>query len=190
MKPGREKGFAEKRMMAPCLLLAFSTAGCSLAFVDGPPATTPQFPERLECTTSRVLPSLDAVFGGARFLAGVASISFLGTRNDMRASRWRNDWVAAAAVLEGGFTMRSGKIGFRKVRDCRRMMREWRNQTRGPNRTYMRPARASVAAQLPADVDDALPLRSEWRAATPEFFVPLAVTHMPATGRGPGSPPS
>lgn len=31
-----------------------------------------------------------------------------------------------------------------------------------------------VAAQLPADDDDALPLRSQWRAATFEFFVPLA----------------
>src|SRR5262245_1270862 len=100
--------------------LALLPAGCSFAFVDGPPTTHKQLPY-FECTSSNILPTVDAVF------AGIWAVSAVGTLVSAY-SRSSSDPYSTAdndkgdAILIGALALAIGAsavYGYQKTSTCR-----------------------------------------------------------------------
>jgi hypothetical protein len=97
-------------------LLALLPTGCSFAFVDGPPTTHKQLPY-FECTSSNVLPTVDAVLGVIYGVAAVGTLADGATSSSSSYSDNKGDAIlagAAAAVL-----VASGIYGYQKTSSCR-----------------------------------------------------------------------
>jgi hypothetical protein len=97
-------------------LLALFPAGCSFAFVDGPPTVHKQLPY-FECTSSNVLPTLDAVVGG---LYGIAAVGQLASSSSSSSTYSNDDHTnaiiyGALAVVAGA----SAVYGYQKTSSCR-----------------------------------------------------------------------
>ncbi|MFL5307817.1 MAG: hypothetical protein ACJ8F1_21540 [Polyangia bacterium] len=87
-----------------------STTSCSFLFVHGPPPDHQRLPY-FDCSTSNVLPVLDALYGGLAAAAAVAA----GT-GSQEFNRPSDTWVLGAeAALVGA----SAVYGFSKTSDCR-----------------------------------------------------------------------
>lgn len=89
-----------------------SLAGCSFAFVHGPPPSPERLPS-FDCTSSNVLPVLDAVF------AGIAVADAVGAATgspEFRSPKSEAFAFAAEAVLVGA----SAGYGFTKTSQCRK----------------------------------------------------------------------
>jgi len=97
---------------APACLVALGwLSGCSFAFVHGPPPNHERLPS-VDCTTSNVLPVLDAVF------AGIAAADAVGAATgapEFRSPKSEAFAFAAEAVLVGA----SAGYGFTKTSQCR-----------------------------------------------------------------------
>jgi hypothetical protein len=97
-------------------VLALFPTGCSFAFVDGPPTTHKQLPY-FECTSSNVLPTVDAVLGGIYGIAAVGTLVDAASSSSSSYSDNKGDAIlagAAAAVL-----LASGIYGYQKTSSCR-----------------------------------------------------------------------
>lgn len=106
-----------------------STTGCSFLFVHGPPPDH----ERLayfDCSSSNVLPVLDAVYAGA---AGIeAAVAATGSRTISPTSSARTDAFVLAG--EAAIIGASAVYGFSKTSDCRKAQAAMlkRAATQGP----------------------------------------------------------
>jgi len=90
--------------------------GCSFAFVDGPPTTHKQLPY-FECTSSNVLPTVDAALGVIYGVAGVGMLVDGASSSGSYQDNNKSDAIlagAAAAVL-----VASGIYGYQKTSSCR-----------------------------------------------------------------------
>jgi len=99
------------RPVCALLVALTSLAGCSLAFVHGPPANADRLPY-FDCSTGNTLPVLDAVF------AGIAALDAVGAATGSQAFRSPQSETAVfagAAALTGA----SAIYGFKKTSDCR-----------------------------------------------------------------------
>ena len=101
-------------LRAFCAFLVALTplAGCSFAFVHGPPANHERLPY-FDCTTSNVLPVLDTVF------AGIAVADTIGAASGSQAfssPKGEALFFAGEAVLVGA----SAAYGYSKTSDCRK----------------------------------------------------------------------
>jgi hypothetical protein len=97
-------------------LLTLLPAGCSFAFVDGPPSTHKQLPY-FECTSSNVLPTVDAVVGG---IYGVAAAATLIDSSSSSSSSYSND--RSDALLAGALAVvavSSAVYGYHRTSSCR-----------------------------------------------------------------------
>lgn len=89
--------------------------GCSFLFVHGPPPDHERLPY-FDCSSSNVLPVLDALYAG---VAGIdAAVAASGTRAFSTTSSARTDafLLAGEAVIVGA----SAAYGFSKTSDCRK----------------------------------------------------------------------
>ncbi|HXU62523.1 MAG TPA: hypothetical protein VN962_12520 [Polyangia bacterium] len=97
---------------APAFLVTLGwLSGCSFAFVHGPPPNHERLPS-VDCTTSNVLPVLDAVFAG---LAVADAVGAATGAPEFRSPKSEAFAFAAEAVLVGA----SAGYGFSKTSQCR-----------------------------------------------------------------------
>ncbi len=116
-------GFAWSRPMRRRLLFGLwglaglcSTAGCSFLFVHGPPPDHERLPF-FDCSSSNVLPVLDALYAGLAATEAVAAGEGSRTFSTTSSRRRRDAWVLAGeAALVGA----SAVYGFSKTSDCRK----------------------------------------------------------------------
>lgn len=96
-----------------CALLVALTwlSGCSFLFVHGPPANHERLPY-FDCSSSNVLPVLDAVMAG---VAVADSIGAASGSQEFRSPKSEAIAFAGEAVLVGA----SAVYGFRKTSECR-----------------------------------------------------------------------
>jgi hypothetical protein len=96
--------------------VACGGAGCSLAFVNGPPPNADRLPF-FDCTTSNVLPTVDLLF------AGVAAIDAVGgTAGASALSESRADLIGFA--VEGAVFAASAIYGYGKTSECKKAQAE------------------------------------------------------------------
>ena len=93
--------------------------GCSVVFVDGPPANHPEL-AHVECTTSRALPIVDTVIAGAYGLAGASTATERAPGGPSPA--YRSVPMLAMAAAVGA----SAVHGYAKTTDCRAARRQWK----------------------------------------------------------------
>jgi len=104
-----------KVSIASLLAVALTSAGCSLAFVDGPPPARARH-RHVDCTTSSPLPILDltaAVLGLVTLVAVAESPK--GTFGGTTASRTA---VAVGGGALAALTATSAGIGFARISEC------------------------------------------------------------------------
>jgi hypothetical protein len=130
-------------VIAGASLLA-SSSGCSLIFVDGPPAQHRQL-AYFECTSSNFAPVVDMVIGGAE------GVAVLGSAANSSASFHNTSDLIAPAIAAAAFVA-SGIIGFRRVADCKE----------ATNALALRAAERSFGPSLAA-----LPAADPWLAPAP-----------------------
>ena len=94
-----------------CAALLTVSAGCSFAFVDGPPTNHRKLPF-FSCTTSNTLPIVDLVIGGALAASSVGVIDGSGSGSNTTAT-------VAVAVGEAALFAASAIYGFNKTSACR-----------------------------------------------------------------------
>jgi hypothetical protein len=106
-----------QRVTAPLvmctLLLATGGGACSYAFVDGPPTTHRQL-SYFTCTSSNILPTIDAVVGG---LYAVSAIGIGASGSD-----FRQDSKIASVIVSAGVAALLGTSaysGYSKTSECR-----------------------------------------------------------------------
>jgi len=108
-----------RRMGVWAALLAVLPAGCSFAFVDGPPTTHKQLPY-FECTSSNVLPTVDAVTAG---LFGISAVGALVSASQSSSDSYSsNSSDKGDAVLFGALAAVVGAsaiYGYQKSSTCR-----------------------------------------------------------------------
>jgi hypothetical protein len=97
-------------------IFALFPAGCSFAFVDGPPTTHKQLPY-FDCTSSKVLPTVDAVIGGAYGIGAVASLAGSSSSGTYSSSNDRSDTILAGATAI--LFVASAVYGYQKTSSCR-----------------------------------------------------------------------
>jgi hypothetical protein len=97
--------------LALCAALLTVSAGCSFAFVDGPPANHRKLPF-FSCTSSNTLPIVDLVVGGA--LAASSAGMFDGSNTTTE-----NTTAIAVAVGEAALFAASAVYGFSKTSACK-----------------------------------------------------------------------
>ena len=123
-------------------LLALLPAGCSFAFVDGPPSTHKQLPY-FECTSSNVLPTVDAVIGGAYGIGAVAQLASSSSSSGTYSSNDRSD-----AILAGGAAVlfvASAVYGYQKTNSCREAKEQLMLRIGNGNRPGFAPPQAPPA---------------------------------------------
>src|SRR5450432_1771090 len=92
--------------------VAWGGAGCSLAFVNGPPPNHERLPF-FDCTSSNVLPTVDLLF------AGVAAVDAIGgTAGASGLPSNRADLVGFA--VEGAAFAASAIYGYSKTSECKK----------------------------------------------------------------------
>src|SRR5262245_34321011 len=97
-------------------LLALLPTGCSFAFVDGPPTTHRQLPY-FECTSSNVLPTVDAVIGGIYGIAAVGALVQTSSSSSPYSDNNKSDAILAGAA--GAVLVASAIYGYQKTSSCR-----------------------------------------------------------------------
>lgn len=97
--------------------LAVAFGGCSFVFVHGPPHDHERLPF-FDCTTSNVLPILDALYAGA----AATDAALAGSGNHVFASSSTSSSTADTLVLAGEAALvgASAIYGFSKTSDCRK----------------------------------------------------------------------
>jgi hypothetical protein len=96
--------------------LALLPAGCSFAFVDGPPTIHKQLPY-FECTSSNVLPTVDTALGVIYGLAAVGTLVDGASSSSSSYSDNKGDAMLAGAA--GLVLVASGIYGYQKTSSCR-----------------------------------------------------------------------
>ncbi len=103
------------RRLSPLLLALTSLAGCSFAFVHGPPPNHEKL-SYFDCSSSNILPVLDALYAGVAVADTVAA----SVRAESPSSPASAKAEAAAFAAEAALVGASAIYGFTKTSECRK----------------------------------------------------------------------
>jgi hypothetical protein len=115
-----------KSLLAVLLAISLCTAGCSFAFVKGPPPRTeaaPQTPDQPGCTQQNWFPWAD--FAAAVYSGSIVVISGIGTPprdetvDQMQARERETAIYFWGALAVGALAMASGLWGLHATHECR-----------------------------------------------------------------------